>query len=335
MAALCVGLVGGCGQPSREAPPVNPWFGAYVDVTLVPRYDLRTQDPGPGRTVLSFVVADPQDGCTPSWGGFYDLDSAASEFGMDEQVQAVGDSGGEAVISFGGQAGTELATGCEDPDALQQAYETVIERYGVSTVDFDIEADDLGDADAASRRAAAVAALQQERPEGDPLEVWVTLPVGLRGLEEDSLNVVTQMLEAGVELAGVNLMTMNYSTGKDPGQSVYEASVAAARAAQGQVKDLYGRSGHELSDDQAWRRMGLTPMIGRNDIEGEVLELDAARRLNRFAVDQGMGRISLWSLNRDRPCSGKDAEVQGVSNVCSGVRQHSGDFSRVLGTDFS
>lgn len=332
--ALCAGMVSGCGQPRAEAP-VDPWFGAYVDVTLTPRYDLRDQDPGPGRTVLSFIVADPRDGCTPSWGGFYGLDSAASELDMDEQIEAVTAGGGQAVISFGGQAGTELATSCQDADALQDAYAAVIERYGVNTVDFDVEADDLDDDAAASRRAEAVAALQRDRPEADPLEVWVTLPVGVRGLEEDSRNVVAQMLEAGVELAGVNVMTMNYSTGKAPGQSVYEASTAAARAAQQQVKELYGRSGNQLSDDQAWRRMGLTPMIGRNDIEGEVLDLEAARRFNRFAVDQGVGRVSLWSLNRDRPCSGKDAQEQGVSNVCSGVRQHGGEFSRTLGADFS
>ncbi len=40
--------------------------------------------------------------------------------------------------------------------------------------------------------------------------MWLTLPVSPNGLTADGLRVVDQMLSAGVDLAGVNGMTMDF-----------------------------------------------------------------------------------------------------------------------------
>lgn len=268
LAILGVGLLTGCGGQEGGGVPESAWFGGYVNVTSVPRYEFESQDTASqGRTGLSFVVSDPDDACTPSWGGYYELDDAAEKLDLDTQIDTLRSNGGDVVVSFGGQSGTELATGCKDPDELYDAYSAVVERYDLDAVDLDIEMDDLQDSHAGSRRAEAVARLQEDRPDDDPLEVWVTLPAGKGGLDEQSQQTVAQLLEAGVDLTGVNLMIMNYGDGKDSERSSYDASVAAARAAQTQVKELYGTAGQELSDEQAWQRIGLTPMIGRNDVE--------------------------------------------------------------------
>lgn len=268
LAILGVGLLTGCGGQEGGEVPESAWFGGYVNVTSVPRYEFESQDTASqGRTGLSFVVSDPDDACTPSWGGYYELDDAAEKLDLDTQIDTLRSNGGDVVVSFGGQSGTELATGCKDPDELYDAYSAVVERYDLDAVDLDIEMDDLQDSHAGSRRAEAVARLQEDRPDDDPLEVWVTLPVGTGGLDEQSQQTVAQLLEAGVDLTGVNLMIMNYGDGKDSERSCDDASVAAARAAQTQVKELYGTAGQELSDEQAWQRIGLTPMIGRNDVE--------------------------------------------------------------------
>ncbi|MGX5360031.1 chitinase [Kocuria sp. KH4] len=332
---LGVGLMTGCaGQGDFEM--AQSWFGGYVHVTSTPRYEFETQDAsGQGRPVLSFVVADPKDSCAPSWGGSSGLEEARTTFGLDAAVETLYEQGGAAVVAFGGQSGTELATACEDPQALSGAYGAVVERYGVDTVDFDVEADDLGNSAANTRRAEAVAQLQQQRPEGDPLQVWVTVPVGPQGLAEDAQDVVAQMLRAGVELAGVNLMTMNYGDGKASDQSLYEIAAASARAAQTQVKDLYEQAGQSLSEEQAWQHIGLTPMIGHNDVEGEVFTLEDAQQLNRFAREQGIGRLSFWSLNRDQPCAEADHGSPWVSASCSGLEEETGAFARVLGEGFS
>lgn len=268
LAILGVGLLTGCGGQEGGEVPESAWFGGYVNVTSVPRYEFESQDTASqGRTGLSFVVSDPDDACTPSWDGYYELDDAAEKLDLDTQIDTLRSNGGDVVVSFGGQSGTELATGCKDPDELYDAYSAVVERYDLDAVDLDIEMDDLQDSHAGSRRAEAVARLQEDRPDDDPLEVWVTLPAGKGGLDEQSQQTVAQLLEAGVDLTGVNLMIMNYGDGKDSERSSYDASVAAARAAQTQVKELYGTAGQELSDEQAWQRIGLTPMIGRNDVE--------------------------------------------------------------------
>jgi chitinase len=73
-------------------------------------------------------------------------------------------------------------------------------------------------------------------------------------------------------------------------------------------------------------------MIGHNDLKGEVTELATARGLNEFAREHGIGRLSMWSLNRDRPC-GKD--VDQPSNTCSGVDQAAGEFSSILGDGYT
>lgn len=319
----------GCGPDRGE-----PWSGPYVNTTAYPYFDFGTEAAGQSHTVLGFVVADPEDPCTPSWGGYYGLEEARTTLRMEEQIAALRESGGDVVISFGGAARDELATACSDPEALLEAYRTVLDRYDVSVADFDIEYNDLEDPEANRRRAETVARLQEERSSGEPLEVWVTLPVSPAGLSEDAEGLVGQMLAAGVELAGVNLMTMNYSESKPAGQSMVAASEEAARAAHGQLARLWAATGQELSEEQVWNRIGLTPMIGVNDVAGEVVDLAAAGELNDFARAQGLGRLSFWSLNRDRPCTAQDGDPAEANDFCSGLEEEPGEFSRVLGRGF-
>ena len=47
----------------------SPWFAGYADLTLTPAYAFEAPVDDSGKNVmLSFVVADPADACTPSWG---------------------------------------------------------------------------------------------------------------------------------------------------------------------------------------------------------------------------------------------------------------------------
>ncbi|MEX5294633.1 chitinase [Kocuria sp. CPCC 205268] len=311
----------------------EPWFGGYVNATAYPYFDFGTEAAGQTHTVLGFVVADPEEPCTPSWGGYYGLEEAESTLRMEEQIASLREQGGEVVISFGGAAREELATVCTDPERLREAYAAVLDRYGVSTMDLDVENDDLGDPQAHDRRAAALAQLQEERDE--PPAVWLTLPVSPQGLDDDSLDVVARTLAAGVDVAGVNLMTMNYSESRAEGQSMVEASEEAARAGHAQLTGVWAAAGQELSAEQMWNRIGLTPMIGVNDVPGEVLDLDAAAELAGFAREQGVGRLSYWSLNRDRACTAEDGDPAEANDFCSGLEQEPGEFTRVLSEGFS
>ncbi|GEO96734.1 chitinase [Kocuria turfanensis] len=329
LGSVAAAALTGCGQDLNQ-----PWAGPYVNVTAYPYFDFGAAAAGQSHTVLGFVVADPEEPCTPSWGGYYGLEEAGTTLRMEEQIAALREAGGDVVVSFGGAARDELATACADPDALLGAYRQVLDRYAVPVADFDVELNDLEDPAANQRRAEAVARLQEERSAEAPLEVWVTLPVSPAGLSEDGENLVAQMLAAGVDLAGVNVMTMNYSESRSSGQSMVDASEEAARAAHGQVRELWAAAGQELSEEQAWNRLGLTPMIGVNDVPGEVVDLEAAAQLNEFAREQGVGRMSFWSLNRDRTCTAEHGDPAEANDFCSGLEQEAGEFTRVLGRGF-
>jgi chitinase len=309
------------------------WSVPYVDVTLTPTFQFQDPAANPARTVaLAFVVADPEDACAPSWGTYYSLEAAGTDLELDRRIDQLRSAGGDVMVSFGGQANDELAVSCTDTGDLTEAYRDVVERYDLSAIDLDIEGAAIGDQSAAARRAEALATLQRERAaDGSPLAVWLTLPVAPSGLTVEAADLVRTTLAGGVELTGVNVMTMNYGAARSATQSMMLATEQALRATAAQVKALYEEQGTTLSDTQAWSRVGATPMIGQNDVEGEVFTLADAEELTTFARARGLGRVSLWSLNRDTGCSASFADVAVHSNTCSGVDQEALAFVDVFG----
>ena len=309
------------------------WFAGYVDVTVSPAYPFEeASTAGTRDVVLAFLVASPQDVCMPSWGALYRPDEAAAALSLDRRLSLLRSRGGSASVSFGGARNSELSTACQDEAKLRTAYRDVVERYEPAYLDFDLEGADLLDQPGGERRARAVAALQREHnSSGKKLGVWLTLPVSPRGLTDAGIASVEQMLQAGVELSGVNIMTMNYGASRSSSQGMLEAAKSAADATHDQLSILYQRAGTNLNPEQVWKKIGLTPMIGRNDLPGEVFGLDAARDLKDYAVGLGVQRLSMWSLNRDASCrlgeQGEDA-----SFTCSGVDQGTTRFSELLGS---
>jgi chitinase len=306
------------------------WYAPYVDATLTPT--LQFQDPtvNPSRQVaLGFVVADPKNACAPSWGGAYGLDDAAETLNLDRRVAQYRNQGGEVLISFGGAANSELATTCTDVAALTAAYGSVLSRYEVTTVDFDIEGLALADTAATKRRAEALAAAQKSaRAEGKQLAVWLTLPVATTGLAGDALGIVTTTLASGVDLAGVNVMTMNYGT---PQPDMGKAVRSSLTATHDQLTRVYAQHGIADSAAEVWNRMGATPMIGQNDTEGERFTTADASRLLEETLEWKLGRVSMWSLNRDAQCGGSYAVVGVHSDTCSGTEQEPLGFSTIFG----
>ncbi|GGL43995.1 glycosyl hydrolase family 18 [Phycicoccus endophyticus] len=312
----------------RVDVPDSRWFAGYVDVTAVPSYTFEDPADASGENaVLSFVVASGASDCTPSWGGYHTLDGAEDELDLDRRIARLQQLGGTTVVSFGGQAGTELALACTDVEELVDAYRTVVERYHLRVVDLDVEGAALSDPASVARRAEALARLQ----DATDVDVWLTLPVSPDGLGTGGLDLVRTTLSAGVRLSGVNAMTMDYGDSRPEGQSMGEAAVAALNSTHAQLATLYDTMGRHRTAAQLWHGMGATPMVGQNDLAGEVFTLADAERLTSFATRRGVGRLSMWSLNRDRQCSANWPDVTKVSDSCSGVEQEEGEFSAVLG----
>ncbi len=326
-------------QEWRASQPTisnKPWFASYVDVAATPTFAFEQLGTTSRRdAVLAFVVSSPQDACTPSWGGAYTLSQATGSLDLDRRIARLQQEGGSVAVSFGGQKNQELAVDCTDPGQLFQAYQAVVDQYNINTIDLDLEGSGLTDATAASRRAVAIAQLQsQRRAAGKQFAVWVTLPVTPQGLDEDGTNAVSQLLMHHVDLAGINILTMDYGSGQVKGVTMASVSENALTQTERQLGILYQRAGIHLNDATLWMKMGATPMIGQNDTPDEVFTLADAGALNQFALSHKLGRMSMWSANRDIACSANYAFTQVVSDACSGLPQSAYDFANRLGAGF-
>jgi chitinase len=71
-------------------------------------------------------------------------------------------------------------------------------------------------------------------------------------------------------------------------------------------------------------------MIGQNDFADEVFTKSDAEGLNNFARSVNLGRLSMWSANRDVQCSDNYADPTIVSDSCGGIKQNKFDFAIAL-----
>jgi chitinase len=224
LAGLAYGIFSGWQLWMNAQASVNeqPWFAPYVDVTATPLYPFEQLGATKMHNVmLSFIVSSATDSCSPSWGNVYTLQEASSKLDMDRRIVRLEQQGGSVAVSFGGERNNELAVNCKDPDELFSAYQSVIDRYHLNTIDFDLENGGLTDQNAMARRATVLAKLQsQMRSHGENLAIWLTLPVSPDGLSEDGTTAVSQMLSHGVDLAGVNVMVMDYGSSRTKNQTM-------------------------------------------------------------------------------------------------------------------
>lgn len=341
VAVLAVTLVAGAmtfvtllgrDRAAASASETPAEISPYVDVTNTPVYNFEEPVGTAAMTpTLGFVVAAGKDSCTPSWGTYYSLTTAEESLNLDRRIARLRQLGGDVSVSFGGAANTELAVSCTDQDALLSAYSMVVQRYQLTQIDLDIEGEASSEPAAVQRRATAIAALQRkQQAAGTPLTVWLTLPVTPTGLTAVGEQVLKTTVAAGVKVAGVNVMAMDFGTSKAATMSESAAAIAAATATQRQLVAVYAARGIALTDREAWRMVGVTPMIGQNDVTTERFTIADATALADFVRRQGLGRIAFWSLNRDVACGPNYAEVSSVSNSCSGVEQTDGQFGQIL-----
>lgn len=336
VAVLAAGAYGGVAW-TRAALGAKPsstasWFAPYVDTTATPTYPFQSAVANPARqSILGFVVAQTRASCTPSWGGAYTLAQADQELQLGTRIAQLGQNGAGAIVSFGGQANTPLEVACRTTASLVRAYASVVDRYDLHTVDLDVEGAALADPAANRRDAAAVRSLQlAARRRHRELAVWLTLPVEPDGLQRNGLEVLDAMLAARVELAGLNVMSMDFSSPPPPGTSMLGLVEDSLDAADAQLAAAFQRAGVRSSPARAWHQLGTTVMIGQNDESGERFTTADATGLVAFARRVGLERISMWSLNRDSQCGSVFSETGVSSNVCSGTPQSSLQFSHIF-----
>ncbi|HUN31743.1 MAG TPA: cellulose binding domain-containing protein [Trebonia sp.] len=294
-------------------------FAPYVDTSLYPPFSLVTtaKQTGVKQFNLAFVVSGG-GGCTPEWGGV----TAIGSDPVAAQISALRAMGGDVRISFGGEAGQELAETCTSASALEAAYQDVISAYNVNKIDFDIEGAAVDNTAANQLRDQALAALEAK---DQGLQVSFTLPVLPSGLTSDGLAVLTGAVKAGVQLSAVNVMAMDYGDGAAPNPNGQMGTYAidAATATDAQVASAMG-----ISDDAAWSKIAVTPMIGVNDTSDEVFTVANAQQLVAFAQSKHLAWLSMWSAGRDNQCSGGAQSY--ASPTCSSIVQSPFAFSEAF-----
>jgi hypothetical protein len=301
---------GGAGATPAE-------FAPYVDMTLSnDSLAEMMRASGVRHFSLAFIVSGAP--CEASWGGFYGIGDPA----IKERITDLQAAGGDAIVSFGGAINQDLSRTCTSVDALADQYRAVIDEYGIRDLDFDIEGADQTDAASLERRFKAIAQIQQEgRAAGAPVNISLTLPVSPSGLSADGLGVVRDAIANGVEVGTVNVMAMDYyDPALDYAGRMGDYAIQAATATHDQLATLYP----DRSDAQLWGMVGVTPMLGINDDPQEIFTTADAAKLTAFAKEKGLGRLAMWSINRDAPCP---APTQTTSNTCSGVPDANWAFS--------
>ncbi|MFF0738074.1 chitinase [Streptomyces chartreusis] len=297
-------------SPSGSAAPGTS-YAPYVSATEASANDSAGS---PTTYNLAFVIADGSD-CTPKWNGTTALSDAA----VKSRISKLTQGGASVRVSFGGASGTELAASCDSASELARAYGKALDAAGSAQADFDVEGDELTDADSVDLRSEAIALLQKER--GD-LEVSFTLPVMPSGLDDDGVALLESANEHDVQVSTVNIMTMNYGESYDGDMGDY--ALASAKAAHSQLKEIFG-----TSDATAWKAMALTSMLGTNDVDNETFTLDDAAQVREFADEKGIGWVSMWATFRDQRCADGSSSDDALTN-CSGVDQEDGAFAEAF-----
>ena len=172
----------------------------------------------------------------------------------------------------------------------------------------------VADKASVDRRSKALALVQKQNP---GLKVSLTLPVLPTGLTDDGLNVVKSAKAAGVGLDVVNIMAMDFGTAEsDMGARV----IQAAQSTEKQLRTVFTG----LSDAQAFKMLGITPMLGVNDTQTEVFSLANARAVVNFANAQHVGYLGYWEQSRDANA------CNGALFQCTNVPQKAFDFAKVF-----
>ena len=282
------------------------FFAPYVDMGAYPVANLlqMSQTTGTSLMIAGFMMADSNG--NPAWSGLTALEPNATnsqEIAINQSIAAFKAAGGDVAVSFGGPVGTTLdesyAARGLSAQALANAYAGVLDTYQVNHLDLDIEGSEIDNSAALALTNAAVKILQQARPD---LQVSYTLAVSPTGLYANDLACVQSALAAGVKPAMINVMAMDFGEAAAPtsgpnAQTMGTYTIRALQATYAQLVPLYAKYGQTFT----WGQLGVTPMIGVNDVTTEVFNIADAQALENFANSTGLGMISMYSINRDTP----------------------------------
>ncbi|MFJ3308805.1 lectin [Streptomyces sp. NPDC086549] len=283
--------------PMAVAPYLYNGWGSPPSPTTI------TNATGVKWFTLAFVLSNGY--CNPQWDG-----SRALTGGVDQQtVNTVRANGGDVIPSFGGYSGNKLESSCSSAGELAAAYQKVVGAYGLKAIDIDIEADAYSNPTVQQRTVDALKTVKANNP---GLKVYITIGTGQSGPDTSLIN---RAASSGLTIDAWAIMPFDFG---GAGQNMGNLTTQAAEGLKNALKNAY-----HYTDDQAYRDMGISSMNGITD-QNETVTVNDFRTILAYAQQHHLARLTFWSANRDRPCTG------GPADSCSGVGQSDWDYTRVL-----
>jgi chitodextrinase len=292
----------------------------FIDIGSFPTPNLTQIAETTGLRVFSLgFIVNGSTGCQATWFNAFTMSQGFEQ----SDIASLRALGGDVKPSFGGLAGTELAQACTNVTTLTAAYQSAIDAYGLTQIDFDIEGAAVADPASIDRRSQAMASLQAAaRAKGKSLAITLTLPVLPSGLTSQGLSVVQSAISHGVTVNAVNVMAMDYGDGEAPNPSGKMGTYAinSAQSTHNQLVPLLPGK----TDAQIWNMVGVTPMIGQNDNASEVFTQTDMQQLLTFAGQQHLGELAFWDVTRDgNACTGSLSK-------CTNIPQTPYQFSKII-----
>ncbi|UED83605.1 chitinase [Streptomyces profundus] len=310
---LALGQLPGASAQEATAGPTEAIRPAAEPMTVAPYLYNGWGDPPSPTTVmdatgvewftLAFVLSDGY--CDPRWDGWRPLSGGVDQ----DTIETIRAAGGDVIPSFGGWSGDKLESSCATSGELADAYQQVIDAYGLAAIDIDIEAAAYDDPATQQRTVDALLAVQAANP---GIKVYITFGTGRNGPDTSLIN---RAADSGLTVDGWTIMPFNFGgNGQDMGQLTIQASEGLKSA----LIDAYG-----YGEAEAYQHMGISSMNGVTDV-GETITVADFETMLGYAREVGLSRLTFWSVNRDRPCEG------GGADSCSGVDQQPWEFTDVL-----
>jgi hypothetical protein len=147
LGAICLAGICGVANSSYQPPRPAPWqlenyatetaalngrgyFTPYQDIGIGSTLQSIAQSTGQEYYTLAFMLGN---GCNAMWEGTIPLNQTSTYLPtLDSDISYIRSQGGDVSISFGGEAGQELAQTCTSASSLQAAYQAVIDQYNVT-----------------------------------------------------------------------------------------------------------------------------------------------------------------------------------------------------------
>ncbi|MGL5151713.1 MAG: immunoglobulin-like domain-containing protein [Clostridium sp.] len=215
--------------------------------------------------------------------------------GIKKSLKELRDAGGDGIISFGGLNGTPFWKITQDVAILEKTYMELIDGYGLTRIDLDIEAAGRGKAENIAN-AKAIKKVQDKTG----VEVVLTLPVMPEGLISIDMDTFDAYLSEGVDIKMINVMTMCYGTSSiKPGETYATASTRAIDNLKLQIQAQYKKYGITLTDEEAYLKCGTTVSIAFEGSAHPYWDASYSRVVVDHAKQKSIGMTSFWSLNKD------------------------------------